>query len=263
MPTGGSSSRPPIRRRNWTTLPRPKSFARLMTAADGRLWLLFRHHPLPGGVRETWAEYAMSLRRQGLEQAADAGQFRRHSGQPAGPGALRPRRRDGRLQQRLAAAGREQPGGRRPVAAEGRSLCRRSSAAAVRWSPRNWSTPWPDRRPIEPVHPHEPQDIQRLRDYRVECGGKTYHARPRRVPSPHRIHGPSRRRRFAGGHVALRPGRGRHGLAGQRRPRQRLRPPVSLVDHAEDHGHLPQPALVHRPLHLRAERASGPTGTAT
>ena len=42
-------------------LPRPKSFARLMTAADGRLWLLFRHHPLPGGVRETWAEYAMSF----------------------------------------------------------------------------------------------------------------------------------------------------------------------------------------------------------
>ena len=42
-------------------LPRPKSFARLMTAADGRLWLLFRHHPLPGGMRETWAEYAMSF----------------------------------------------------------------------------------------------------------------------------------------------------------------------------------------------------------
>ena len=41
--------------------PRPKSFARLMTAADGRLWLLFRHHPLPGGMRETWAEYAMSF----------------------------------------------------------------------------------------------------------------------------------------------------------------------------------------------------------
>ena len=45
----------------WTTSPRPKSFARLMTAADGRLWLLFRHHPLPGGMRETWAEYAMSF----------------------------------------------------------------------------------------------------------------------------------------------------------------------------------------------------------
>ena len=42
------------------SLPRPKSFPRLMAAADGRLWLLFRHHPLPGGARETWAEYAMS-----------------------------------------------------------------------------------------------------------------------------------------------------------------------------------------------------------
>ena len=27
---------------------------------------------------------------------------------------------------------------------------------------------------IEPVHPHEPQDIERLREYRVESGGKTY-----------------------------------------------------------------------------------------
>ena len=27
---------------------------------------------------------------------------------------------------------------------------------------------------VKPVHPNEPQDIQRLRDYRVECGGKTY-----------------------------------------------------------------------------------------
>ena len=44
----------------WSELTRPKSFARMAVAGDGRLWLLFRHHPLPTGVRETWAEYAMS-----------------------------------------------------------------------------------------------------------------------------------------------------------------------------------------------------------
>ena len=38
---------------------RPKSFPRLAVAADGRLWLLFRHHPHPDGMRETWAEYAI------------------------------------------------------------------------------------------------------------------------------------------------------------------------------------------------------------
>jgi hypothetical protein len=43
----------------WSSLPHPKSFARLAVAADGRLWLLFRHHPLPSALRETWAEYAM------------------------------------------------------------------------------------------------------------------------------------------------------------------------------------------------------------
>ena len=40
-------------------LPRPKSFARLAVGDDGQLWLFFRHHPLPGGRGETWAEYAM------------------------------------------------------------------------------------------------------------------------------------------------------------------------------------------------------------
>ena len=37
----------------WDELPRPKSFARLAVAGDGRVWLLFRHHPLPSGARET------------------------------------------------------------------------------------------------------------------------------------------------------------------------------------------------------------------
>ena len=94
----------------WNELPRPKSFARLAVADDGRLWLLFRHHPLPGGAARDLGRICHVLRRQGLEQAADAGQFRQHSRQSAGRGPLRRRRRAGRLQQRLAAARREQRG---------------------------------------------------------------------------------------------------------------------------------------------------------
>lgn len=41
-------------------MPRPKSLGRIAVADDGRVWLFFRHHPLPGGTRETWAEYATS-----------------------------------------------------------------------------------------------------------------------------------------------------------------------------------------------------------
>ena len=42
-------------------MSRPKGFPRLAVAADGRLWLLLCDHPLPDGVRENWAEYAIPL----------------------------------------------------------------------------------------------------------------------------------------------------------------------------------------------------------
>ena len=50
----------------------------------------------------------------------------------------------------------------------------RSSAAAVRCTAPQLVNAGPGATNIKPVHPHESQDIQRLRDYRVESGGKTY-----------------------------------------------------------------------------------------
>ena len=205
MPTDGCSSRPPIRRWKWTSLPRPKSFARLMTAADGRLWLLFRHHPLPGGLRETWAEYAMSFDGKAWSKPrmladSDGILDNRPALAPCGAdGVMAVYSSDWRLR---GASNTVEP---RPPAAEGRSLChdpprRRSDRVAPQLVDAVAGST-----AIEPVHPHEPQDIQRLRECRVECRRQDLSPGPRRVPSPHRIHGPSRRRRFAGGHVALLP----------------------------------------------------------
>ncbi len=61
-------------------LPRPKSFARMAVAGNGRVWLLFRHHPLPGGGGENLGRVCHVLRRPGLGQAADAAQFRQPPG---------------------------------------------------------------------------------------------------------------------------------------------------------------------------------------
>ncbi|HEY7328125.1 MAG TPA: hypothetical protein VH592_10815 [Gemmataceae bacterium] len=47
------------------TLKRNESFPRLAVDAAGGLWLLVRHHPLPGGAGEVWNSYA--LRYQGKE----------------------------------------------------------------------------------------------------------------------------------------------------------------------------------------------------
>ena len=112
-------------------LPRPKSFARLMTAADGRLWLLFRHHPLPGGMRETWAEYAMSFDGRAWSKPrmladSDGILDNRPALAPYGPdGVLAVYSSDWRLR------GANNLRGRRPRAAQGRSLCHAPRAAAV------------------------------------------------------------------------------------------------------------------------------------
>ena len=50
----------------------------------------------------------------------------------------------------------------------------RSSVAAVRPVAAQLVDAVAGETDIKPVHPLEPQDIQRLREFRVECGGKTY-----------------------------------------------------------------------------------------
>ncbi len=161
-------------------LPRPKSFARLMTAADGRLWLLFRHHPLPGGARETWAEYAMSLDGRAWSKPrmladSDGILDNRPALAPCGRDAVMAvYSSDWRLR---GASNVEGPVGRVPLKADLYAAILRDPEYRVPRGP----TVAPQlldavagSSDIKPVHPHEPQDIQRLREYRVECGGKTY-----------------------------------------------------------------------------------------
>jgi len=153
--------------------PRPKSFARLMTAADGRLWLLFRHHPLPGGARETWAEYAMSFDGKSWSKPwmladSDGILDNRPALAPYGPdGVMAVYSSDWRLR----GANNLVPAGRLPLKADLYATILRGNGPPVAPQLINavaGSTA------IMPVHANEPQDIQRLRDYRVESGGKTY-----------------------------------------------------------------------------------------
>jgi hypothetical protein len=154
-------------------LPRPKSFARLTAADDGRLWLLFRHHPLPGGVRETWAEYATSL--DGKEWGRPWMLANSDSILDNRP-ALVPYGRDGVLavyssDWRLRGASNVVAPGRLPLKSDlYAAILRGGGPAAVPQllAATAGSTA------ITPVHPHESEDIRRLRDFRVECGGKTY-----------------------------------------------------------------------------------------
>ncbi len=154
-------------------LPRPKSFARLMTAADGRLWLLFRHHPLPGGARETWAEYAMTFDGKAWSQPR---MLVNSDGILDNRPALAPFGRDGVMavyssDWRLRGANNLVPPGRLPLKADLYATLLRGSGPLTAPQLVNAG---PGATNIKPVHPHESQDIQRLRDYRVESGGKTY-----------------------------------------------------------------------------------------
>ena len=155
------------------TLPRPKSFARLMTAANGRLWLLFRHHAFANGWHETWAEYAMSFdgktwSKPRMLSNSDGILDNRPALAPVGPdGVMAVWSSDWRLR---GANNMEIPG-RLPLKADlyatvfrgGDPAVALQLVDAVAGSTR-----------VRPVHPHEPQDIRRLREYRVKCGGKTY-----------------------------------------------------------------------------------------
>ena len=157
------------------TLPRPKSFARLTMAADGRLWLLFRHHPLPGGMRETWAEYAMSFDGKAWSPPqmlpnSDNLLDNRPTVVPYGPdGAMAVYSSDWRLR------GANNVGENRaalvPLKTDLYAAILRAGGTTA--APQLVDAP-AGTAVVQPVHPHEQQDIQRLRDYRVESSGKTY-----------------------------------------------------------------------------------------
>jgi hypothetical protein len=157
----------------WGELPHPKSFARLALAADGRLWLLFRHHPLPSGARETWAEYAMSYdgRVWGPPQMLpDSDNLL--DNRPA----VVPFGRDGMMavyssDYRLRGARNMEGEGFRPLKND---LYAAWLCAKARTVPPQLTAAAATAAVAAPVHPHESQDIRRLREFRVECAGKSY-----------------------------------------------------------------------------------------
>ena len=155
-------------------MPRPKSFARLAVGGDGRLWLLFRHHPLPGGGGENWAEYAMAYDGRGWSEPrmlanSDNLLDNRPAMVPFGPdGVLAVYSSDWRLR-----------GANNHVGDGVKSLKNDLYAAVLRGEGVTIAPPQlrPDAEAgatVQPVHPREAQDIQRLREVRVESAGKTY-----------------------------------------------------------------------------------------
>jgi hypothetical protein len=145
------------------TLKRNKSHPRLAVDAGGGVWLLLRHHPLPGGAGELWNSYA--LRYQGREWSrprrlaySDDLMDNRPALTPLGEGVLAVYSGDGRLRTQnrdqddlfatvLSASGAARP----PVLAE--------------------DTPAPAAT-MPAVHKDETTDIARMRDYRIDAGDK-------------------------------------------------------------------------------------------
>jgi hypothetical protein len=144
-------------------LVRNKSMPRLVADAAGGVWLLVRHHQLPGPAGEVWGSFA--LRYDGSKWhpvrplAMSANLLDVRPGLvPLGKGILAVYSGDDRLrtqqrdQEDLFAAVL-QPGG--PTAAP-------ELVAA-------WDAPPPA---VSAVHPHEAEDVARMRGARVEAGGK-------------------------------------------------------------------------------------------
>jgi hypothetical protein len=148
-------------------LPRNKSLPRLATDAGGGIWLLLRHHPLPGGAPgEVWNSYA--LRYDGKQWSSP----RRlaHSANlldnrpalvPFAQGILAVYSSDNRL--RTQNRGKDDlfatlllPIG----AAHAPELVAAEPVAEAK---------------VAAVHPDEAADVARIRDYRIEVGGKKLH----------------------------------------------------------------------------------------
>jgi hypothetical protein len=144
-------------------LRRNKSVPRLCVDRAGGVWLLLRHHPLPGGEGEVWASYA--LRYDGAKWGAPRrlpASENLLDNRPAltalGDGVLAVYSSDARIrtmnrqQNDLFAALLKPFGKTAPL-----------KLAAVRPAPRT---------NVAVVHPHETADVKRMRDHRLTVGGK-------------------------------------------------------------------------------------------
>jgi hypothetical protein len=154
-------------------MPRPKSFARVAVGGDGRLWLLFRHHPLQGGGGENWAEFALAYdgRAWGIPRMlADSDNLL--DNRPA----LLPWGSDGLLavfssDQRLRGANNHVGFSAKPLKNDLYATVLQGQGPIV--AP-ELVADVPVAATVRPVHPHEAEDIQRLREVRVQSTGNTY-----------------------------------------------------------------------------------------
>jgi len=148
-------------------LSRNKSVPRLTVDDTGGVWMMLRHHPLPNGAGEVWNSYA--LRYQGKNWSAPQRMpesanllDNRPAMVPHGAGILTVYSGDNRVRSQ----DRDQ----------------NDLFAALLTSPGKASAPEliPDRpagadaakAAVEAVHPNETADVARIRDYRIEAGGK-------------------------------------------------------------------------------------------
>jgi hypothetical protein len=145
------------------TLKRNKTFPRLAVDAAGGLWLLLRHHPLPGGAGEVWNSYALRYQGQDWSQprrlaySADL-MDNRPALTPLGDGILAVYSGDGRLRTQV----RDQDD---LFAAVLNSSGATGPPALADDAPAPVAT-------LPVVHKDETADKARIREYRIESGDK-------------------------------------------------------------------------------------------
>lgn len=144
------------------------SMPRLGCDGDGRVWLLYRRHPLGTGAGEVWNSFATH-----------------HSGDTWSPAFQIPNS-ENFIDNRPAVV-RFQSGvlaaiystdKRAATTASGRdndlNVCLLASNSPAHESELGAVPPPPDGEKDDPVHPNEAEDIKRMREFRVKVGGKTY-----------------------------------------------------------------------------------------
>ncbi len=148
------------------TLKRNKSLPRLAVDAAGGIWLLLRHHPLPGGAGEVWNSYA--LRYQGRQwsptrrlASSDDLLDNRPALTPLGDGVLAVYSGDARLRTQM----RDQD----DLFA---AVLNPSGPTAVPQLTDDEPAPAAT---LPPAHKDETADIAHMRQYRLEAGGKKLH----------------------------------------------------------------------------------------
>jgi hypothetical protein len=146
------------------TLPRNRSLPRLGVDAQGGVWLLVRHHPPPTPAGEVWDSFA--LRYDGKRWSkphplANSSNLldNRPALAPFGDGLLAVHSSDGRLRTQLRGQ-------------DDLFVSLLALPGPVHAPPELVADQPPGNPAVPVVHPHEKEDLARIRAYRIEAGGK-------------------------------------------------------------------------------------------